>query len=301
MHRTALWLFLAALSLALTATAQEGKPQKPTPGGQRFAHPRGLYSFVVPTGWTAEAVSDELTVAVSQPGKGTARLEVREIGPGADSVVGFESFAQFSKALSGREAKSVTVMAGGRKALRVTYRPMKDAGPGVGRMIELYIRNNRDDVLVFSFEATHFARERAAFERLLATVQFSPLPQKPPADSYLLSGRITNRAGNCQPMVRPGQCVEQPVQGKVYVHELTGPEALDSVGYLERPPPLVAQVETDRNGRYEVFLPSGRYSLFVEDSGRVYCPDYQSVSACLVEVPKRAIRHDVRMRHHATF
>jgi hypothetical protein len=291
------WLCLVTLTLALAATAQEGERPAPTTGGRRFVHPGALYSFVVPPGWTAEVLSGERAVAAAEPGQGGGRLDV-EIR-GADSRINLRGVADYSDSRDYRHSTFEDITVGGRKALRVTYRPWKDAPSSVERVLEVFVRNNRDDVLVFTFTAAEWTRERPAFDRLLATLRFSALPRQPPAGSYLLSGLITNRTGNCMPVVRPGQCVDRPVQRKVFIREPASSDALGFMGTLEKKTPLVVETQSGSDGRYEVFLPAGRYSVFVEAEGRELCNE--GMGACLVEIQNRNLRRDIRMRHQATF
>ena len=67
-----------------------------------------------------------------------------------------------------------------------------------------------------------------------------------------------------------------PVRRSVYVHELTARSQTvpspdkDSRFFEAVQTPLVARVESDSRGFFQVELPPGRYSLFVGENGRLY-------------------------------
>ena len=117
-------------------------------------------------------------------------------------------------------------------------------------------------------------------------------------------GEVILREGNCMPS--PGgnpYCQVGLVSRTIYIRELVvGAEMMDH-NYLRVETPLVATTEA-RRGLFEVSLPVGLYSVFVEDEGGEYCnglsyPDPGRVPVfCMVTVhPGSTTPHDITIDH----
>jgi hypothetical protein len=85
-----------------------------------------------------------------------------------------------------------------------------------------------------------------------------------------LHGTVTLASGNCMPGPDINSCANTKVSRTIYIR---GPATIANMDgtYLKTKTNLVAQATSDANGYYEVNLPAGVYSVFVEDGGREYC------------------------------
>lgn len=93
-----------------------------------------------------------------------------------------------------------------------------------------------------------------------------------------LEGNVTLMQGNCMPVVEENStCNMTRVSRKVYIRELTTGDNTNTT--------LVKETESDEKGYYEVLLPPGEYSVFVEDNGTQYCTKRGSKGeACKVTI-----------------
>ncbi|MFQ6012141.1 MAG: hypothetical protein ACE5LS_00635 [Thermoplasmata archaeon] len=99
---------------------------------------------------------------------------------------------------------------------------------------------------------------------------FSPIGAWPRIEQGIY-GEVVLREGNCMPLVGGNPyCQVSLVSRTVYVRELVvGADMMDHT-YLRVKTPLIATTEA-RQGFFEVPLPVGLYSVFVEDEGGEYC------------------------------
>jgi hypothetical protein len=90
-------------------------------------------------------------------------------------------------------------------------------------------------------------------------------------------GTIANMEGTCMPVIDPANttCKTCPVKRTVKIHQYTtASNATASNGstifFDSFNTPLVAQVDTDVNGFFQVTLPPGQYSLAIVENGKLY-------------------------------
>ena len=111
----------------------------------------------------------------------------------------------------------------------------------------------------------------------------SILPVEPMISSGVF-GTVRQREGDCMPSPDPSDCREFPVARTVYAY--TPPiniAEMESTYYRGDRAPHEVTVSS-QNGWYEMELPPGRYSIFVDD-GDPYCNGFNSPGdACLVEL-----------------
>lgn len=98
---------------------------------------------------------------------------------------------------------------------------------------------------------------------------FGPPGARP---SGIVYGQVVLREGNCMPIVDPYLCSISLVSRTIYIREPAMREMMEG-SYLRVRPPLIATTEA-RHGFFEVSLPVGLYSVFVEDAGREYCNSF---------------------------
>jgi hypothetical protein len=90
-------------------------------------------------------------------------------------------------------------------------------------------------------------------------------------------GTIANMEGNCMPIINPANttCKTCPVKRTVKIYQYTkASNATASAGstifFDSFNTPLVAQVDTDVNGFFQLTLPAGQYSLAIVENGKLY-------------------------------
>jgi len=93
-----------------------------------------------------------------------------------------------------------------------------------------------------------------------------------------LAGTVIFTEGNCMPGVvndegMESSCLRYPVKRVVHIHEYTHrSEAEHQQGgfHTNVKTRLITKVKTDAEGFFEVGLPPGNYSLFIEEKGLLY-------------------------------
>ncbi len=90
-------------------------------------------------------------------------------------------------------------------------------------------------------------------------------------------GTVSFTEGNCMPVIPPASnsCKSCPVQRRIKIYEYTlisnaTPSANSSVFFDSFNSTLVAQVETDENGFFQISIPPGHYSVAVVENGKLY-------------------------------
>jgi hypothetical protein len=124
-----------------------------------------------------------------------------------------------------------------------------------------------------------------------------PTPTHVPTITQGLYGRVVLIEGDCMPVTTPERCRISYPSRRISVRE---PATLDDmVGtYLVTSRPLVAATTADERGFYEVQLPPGTYSVFVEDGGREYCNRFGGqLEACQVTVGEGIKEHHIQIDH----
>lgn len=99
-------------------------------------------------------------------------------------------------------------------------------------------------------------------------------------------------------MPGPGsECSSITVSRKIYIREPAGAENMKDT-YLENKTTLIKSINSDNNGFYQVELPAGTYSIFVEDEGKEYCNSFGSYGkACQVTVGSGIKEYNIKIDH----
>jgi hypothetical protein len=127
-------------------------------------------------------------------------------------------------------------------------------------------------------------------------------------------GTITLRSGNCMPMSskrrkdgkldipqRPNPCRVDVIDSTVYIYPLHKKNLLKPVPY---PPPDLTPVAVGRStdGFYEIMLPTGSYSVLVEDRGLKSCRFMSNeLEACPVTISTDEVWEYPIEINHASF
>ena len=92
-----------------------------------------------------------------------------------------------------------------------------------------------------------------------------------------LWGTVSSVEGNCMPTIPPStnSCKNCPVQRTVKIFQYTllsnvTRSGNSAVFFDSFNSPLVAQVDTDENGFFQVDIPAGHYSVAVVEDGKLY-------------------------------
>ncbi len=123
---------------------------------------------------------------------------------------------------------------------------------------------------------------------------FGPPGARP---SGIIYGQVVLREGNCMPIVVPYLCSISLVSRTIYIREPAMREMMEGF-YLRVRPPLVAATEA-RHGFFEISLPVGLYSVFVEDARGEYCNSFTGRGLmCGVLVSQgAAVQYNITINH----
>jgi hypothetical protein len=116
-------------------------------------------------------------------------------------------------------------------------------------------------------------------------------------------GRVTLLEGSCMGGFESlKRCRVSHPSRRVTVREVATSRDMDRFEptLLVNAPPLVASAVADERGFFQVALPSGTYSVFVDDMGREYCNNVSEQGACTVTVVRSLVLFD-RLIDHAVF
>jgi len=116
-------------------------------------------------------------------------------------------------------------------------------------------------------------------------------------------GEVTLITGNCMPSPASednNDCEYSSVSRKIYIRETATTENMNMT-YLDTETTLVKTTESDNNGQYQVELPPGNYSVFVEDKGKEYCKRITGDGeACPITIEENKTKeYDIEIDHAA--
>ncbi len=96
-------------------------------------------------------------------------------------------------------------------------------------------------------------------------------------------GTLIQVEGNCMPIIDENStCNNFPVKRKIRIYESTKSEQVDFIQdgygrfYSGVKTRLVMTIESDDDGFFEAALSPGKYSVFIEDAGKLYANMYDS-------------------------
>ncbi|MBF0387608.1 MAG: hypothetical protein HQL20_07105 [Candidatus Omnitrophica bacterium] len=126
-----------------------------------------------------------------------------------------------------------------------------------------------------------------------------------PVQQRRLTGLVQLRSGDCMPVLetKNSRCITTAGRTKVYIHRRLTGAAMGQPGegngvYLNSGDAPFMTVETDANGRYEVDLPSGAYSVFADDGGKEYCNSFDGAgNACAVAIAEAPVEFNITINH----
>jgi hypothetical protein len=114
-----------------------------------------------------------------------------------------------------------------------------------------------------------------------------------------VKGTLTLIEGDCMPIVDPnGSCKEYPVSRTIKIHEKTNDNQLTKITpttFSNINTKLVATIKTDKEGFYQTNLPSGKYSVFIEEKGALYANEWDSdgdINSFTIENSKTTIKNN---------
>ena len=136
----------------------------------------------------------------------------------------------------------------------------------------------------------------------LSTLLFSCQKDRPVEADYSkyvtitqgLWGSVVFREGDWQPQIDES-AIEYPVKRTIYIYQLTTTsQAIQDNGqgssfFSQINSQLVGQTKSNKNGFYQIELPPGQYSVFVEEKGEYYCTSWDGYgNMCPVTINSNA-------------
>jgi len=126
---------------------------------------------------------------------------------------------------------------------------------------------------------------------------FSTTKEQTPTINQGVYGKVVLYSGNCMPGA--GGCKTSSVSRSIYIREPVSMENMKST-YLKDKTTLVKTIESNNNGFYQVELPPGTYSVFVEDEGKEYCNHFGGLGeVCQITIETGIKEYNIRIDHAA--
>lgn len=115
-------------------------------------------------------------------------------------------------------------------------------------------------------------------------------------------GTVTLNSVNCMPPTTSNCPKTQKVARHIYIREPANIKNMSKIGgdYLQNPPRLIKETNSANNGIYQIALPAGTYSVFVDDEGKEYCNSFaEQGKACQITVGTGAVEYNITIDHAA--
>lgn len=121
-------------------------------------------------------------------------------------------------------------------------------------------------------------------------------------------GTVSSMEGNCMPS--PGSnssCIHCPIQRTIRIYEYTlKSNATQSDNYSSFydsfNTPLIAEVDTDENGFFQIDIPAGHYSIVVVENGKLYASGLDGKGGINPIIPTSEIQNiNLLMTYKAVF
>tara|TARA_Y100000310_G_C20274115_1_gene619411 strand:- start:145 stop:597 length:453 start_codon:yes stop_codon:yes gene_type:complete len=126
---------------------------------------------------------------------------------------------------------------------------------------------------------------------------YSTTKEQAPSINQGAYGKVVLYSGNCMPGA--GGCKTSYVSRTIYIREPATMEAME-ITYLENKTTLIKTIESNNNGFYQVELPPGTYSIFVEDEGKEYCNSFGGRGeVCQITIETGIKEYNIRIDHAA--
>jgi hypothetical protein len=122
-------------------------------------------------------------------------------------------------------------------------------------------------------------------------------------------GTLSSIEGDCMPVVQPGvsSCKNCPVKRTVRIYEYAllnnaTPSGTSTTFFDSFNTPLVAEVETDDNGFFQVSIPPGHYSVAIVEDGKLYVNGMDGQGGlCPFILPNGLLKFNLAMTYKAVF
>lgn len=111
-------------------------------------------------------------------------------------------------------------------------------------------------------------------------------------------GSVRLLEGDCMPSTDKFRCQDKVVSRRIYILEPAKNKDMD-INYLHKEAVIVKEVASDLHGFYQVELPPGVYSVFVDDDGKKYCNSFggQLDQVCQVVVKNSPVEFNIQIDH----
>lgn len=102
--------------------------------------------------------------------------------------------------------------------------------------------------------------------------------------TYTLQGKVSLITGNCMPTIGSNNnCKHTFISRNIFIRDPISKN-------------LIKKITSDNNGFYQVDLPLGTYSIFVEDNKKEYCNSFDGQgNACQVVIKPEINYYDIKI------
>ena len=139
----------------------------------------------------------------------------------------------------------------------------------------------------------------------LVIYSYSTTKEQTPTINQGIYGKVTLYTGNCMPIACSGldcffsksSCKTSSVSRTIYIREPVTIEAME-IMYLKNKTTLVKTIESSNNGFYQIELPPGTYSIFVEDESKEYCTGFGGQGeVCQITIGNEVREYNIIIDH----
>lgn len=154
----------------------------------------------------------------------------------------------------------------GNQAIKINYKNTYSENPAISYGAIL-VRNTQNLNFLIRIDTNVDSKYRDLLEKSMQTFQFIDQTNLVVPDKLLLSGNVSVLSGNCMPG-SGGGCGKKPISTTVLIYPL---KTQNNSFTGEKNPKLITKTKSDGSGNYNVSLPPGTYSVYVDDDGKETC------------------------------
>jgi hypothetical protein len=231
----------------------------------------------------------QLRISYESPASSSPLLNTIDV-----SVIGLlnEPLEKTALRIADKELFEESVL-NGNKAIKINYKNTYGSPAIVYKAI--LVRNSQNLNILIRTDIQDFDKYQSLFEESIQSFQFTNQNKLP--KEITLSGKVTLHSGNCMPPSEGRDCGTKPIRNKVIIYPLFN----NSLGAGdEKKPVAIKKVKPNIYGCYQIKLPPGTYSVFVDDKNGKGCSGSDGYgNMCGVTLYEEDVRYDASIDYAA--